>query len=270
VVLPQVDAAVLWPKRFEITTVGYLEPLRVQYYVHHPRGRLHAALVGVTVPEFYAQIEPPTLEPAKIRGRVEARIWIAPDVTYHASTRVVWIAAPAASWRARATFEPARFRGGASWYVRPPTLRATAIVGAAIGGTYTSSLEVRRPEPRVSLRTRWSIPIGMKIKVSPPNLDAAAKARAQIKLDANGRFDHRVGAHAGVAVPSIDVKTPSVDVKVKVKASGKAAVDAADKAAADARARLDVRPPTVKVKVKAPEIKIKGEASGSAGFKLGT
>ncbi|HUQ03356.1 MAG TPA: FecR family protein [Kofleriaceae bacterium] len=269
VMAPQVDAAVLWPKRFEITTVGYLEPLRMQYYVHHPRGRLHAELVGVTVPEFYAQIEPPTLEPAKIRAHVKAHIWMAPEVTYHASTRAVWIAAPSASWRAHANFEPAKLRGSVAWYVRPPTLRATAMVGATVGGTYTSNLDVRPPEPRASLRARWSIPVGMQIKVSPPNLDAAASARARVKFDASGGLDHSVVARASVKAPSIDVKAPAVDVKVKVKAAGKAAVDAADKAAADVRARLDVRPPTVNVKVKAPSIKIQGQASGSAGIKLG-
>ena len=42
VVAPRVDAAVLWPKRYEVTAVAYLEPLRTQYYVHHPRGRAHA------------------------------------------------------------------------------------------------------------------------------------------------------------------------------------------------------------------------------------
>jgi hypothetical protein len=255
VIAPQVDAAVLWPKRFEITAVGYLEPLRVQYYVHHPRGRLHAELVGITVPEFYAQIEPPTLAPAKIRAHVKAHIWIAPEVTYHASTRAVWIAAPSASWRARASFAPAKFRGGVAWYVRPPTLRATAMVGATVGGTYTSRLDVRPPEPRASLRAHWSIPVGMQVKVSPPNLDAAASARARMKLDASGGLDHSVVARA--------------DVKVKVKAGAKGAVHAADKAAADVRARLDVRPPTVNVKIKAPEIKIRGQASGSAGIKLG-
>jgi len=62
VAAPAVDAAVLWPKRFEVTAVGYLEPVRMQYYVHHPRGRIHAPLVGITIPTFYAKVTVPELD----------------------------------------------------------------------------------------------------------------------------------------------------------------------------------------------------------------
>ncbi len=284
VVAPQIDAAVLWPKRYEITAVGYLEPLRVQYYVHHPRGRVHAELVGVAVPEFYAKVEPPELDPVRVRGRVKAKIWIAPTMAYTASARPIWIAAPSASWRARATFKPAPMRGGVAWYVRPPTLRAKLLVGGDLKGKYVTRLKVKAPEPRASLRARWAVPVGLKIKVKPPNLSAAADARTRVKLDMGGRLDVRGRARADVRppaadikvkVPEIKVKAPDVKVKVggAVKAGGAAAgdvrgrADGAVKAGAGVKAGINVKPPEVKVKVKVPDVKVK--ATGSAGFKIG-
>ena len=64
------SAAVLWPKRFDATAAAYFEPLRVQYYLHHPRGRVNAELVGVAVPEFYAKVTPPELPRAKVAGKL--------------------------------------------------------------------------------------------------------------------------------------------------------------------------------------------------------
>lgn len=285
VVAPRVDAAILWPKRFEITAVGYLEPLRFQYYVHHPRGRAHAVLVGVTVPEFYASVQPPVIEPAQVRGRVKSQFWIAPSFQYTASTRPVWVTAPSIDWRTNIKVQPAAFRSNVGWYVRPPTLKSKVFLGGDIKGKWDSKLAVSAPSPRANLRASWKVPVGMKIKVGAPNLGAAANARAKFKAgvpSVNVR-DHRADMKADIK-GKLDVKAPEVkmpDVKGKigvgvgVNAGGgaqvrdhrameaKAAADA--KVKADAAVKVKVKAP--EVKIKAPEVKLKGEVKG--GFKLG-
>ncbi len=287
---PRVEAAVLWPKRFEITAAAYLEPLRVQYYVHHPRGRAHADLVGVVVPEFYAKVEPPEIEPVRVRTHVRTRIWIAPWVVVKAQARPVWIAAPQANWHAKVKVRAAPPRAKVAWYIRPPTMRSTIFFGAKVKSKYAYKVKVRAPEPRAKVRAHWKVAVpSVRIKVGPPNLDYAAKARMKVKLDGRGRIvvrDHRAGAvKAGgdasadvkgkvdVRVPDVkgkvDVKVP--DVKVRdhrdgaVKAGGevKGKADGAVKAGADVKVK--VKAP--KVKVKAPSVKVKGEAKG--GFKIG-
>src|SRR5205823_3239051 len=77
---PQAEAAILWPKRFEVTASAYLEPLRVQYYIHDPHGRANAEFVGVTVPPFYAHVEVPPPDETAVRARVRTHIWLAPEV----------------------------------------------------------------------------------------------------------------------------------------------------------------------------------------------
>jgi hypothetical protein len=200
-IAPRVDAALLWPKRFEVTAVGYLEPLRAQYYVHHPRGRMHAELAGVTVPEFYAKIEPPRVEPEAVRARVKTKLWIAPEMTFKAQTRPVWTDAPSADWWASVKVKPAPMRAKAAWYVRPPTLTASVLVGAAVRASYTSKIAVTSPETRSRLAASWKIPIGVKIKVGAPDLATAARARAALALDGTGRIVAR--DHRDVAVPQV-------------------------------------------------------------------
>jgi len=286
VIAPQVDAAVLWPKRFEVTAVGYLEPLRMQYYVHHPRGRVHAALVGITVPAFYAQVQPPPLEPARVRARVKTPIWVAPEVRFGAVARPVWVATPAASWHAKVRITAAPLRAGGAWYVRPPTLKSKLLLGVDATGTWTSQLAVSAPEPRAKLAAAWSVPVGMKIKVGAPDPRLAAKARANIDLAGGGRVDARVReradleAKAKLGVPAVkaklDVRVPAVDVKapavkvgggVKAKAGGavKLGGDAVGGAKAGMSAGVKVKAPEVKVKT--PSVKVKGEAKGT--IKLG-
>ncbi|HEY5945667.1 MAG TPA: hypothetical protein VIV40_09260, partial [Kofleriaceae bacterium] len=211
VAAPQVDAAILWPKRYEVTATAYFEPLRAQYYVHHPRGRMHAQLVGIAVPQFYAQVEPPELDPVVVRGKLKGQVWIAPQMTYHASVRPIWIAAPNASWHASIKANAAPPRAKVAWYVRPPTLKSNVLVGANVTGKWTTKLDVQPPQPRAQLAAMWTIPVGMKVKIAPPDLSAAASARAKIKLGADGQLirDHRVD----VAVPSGDVRG---DIKGKV------------------------------------------------------
>lgn len=292
-VAPRVDAAVLWPKRYEVAATGYLEPLRTQYYVHHPRGRLHAELVGVTVPEFYAKVSPPAIDPVRVRGRVKTRVWVAPEVHYTATTRPVWIGRPAVNWRAKAKIRPAPFRAKASWYVRPPALKAKVLVAAPPSAKYKVKLAVKPPQPRASLRAAWKIPVGAKVRIAPPNFEMAAKARANFKVGVGGGAhvrDHR-GAAPNVKAKvggKLDVRVPDVKAGIGVKVrdhragaigAGKAAIGGGVKVGGDvrgkigggmkagARAKVKVKAPAVKVKVKAPSVKVKGEAKGK--IKLG-
>jgi hypothetical protein len=267
VIAPRVDAAVLWPKRYELTAVAYLEPLRTQYYVHHPRGRVHAELVGVTVPAFYAKVEPLEVDPVRVRTHTKMRIWIAPEMTYRVSTRPIWIAAPAVSWRATAHVQAAPPRARVAWYVRPPSLHSKIVLGSKLQGTYTSRLRVTAPEPRASFVAAWKVPVGIRVKVGAPDLSAAASARARIKLDPGGRVvvrDHRAAA---VNVKGkLEVHAPVVNPKVHVEVRDHrdAAVKAGANVQSDAHAavKVKVQAPAVKIKVKPPEVKAKVKVQG--------
>jgi hypothetical protein len=294
VVAPRVDAAILWPKRFEVTAVGYLQPLRMQYYVHHPRGRVHAELVGVAVPEFYAKVQPPQIEVIKVRERAKLAIWVAPEMSYRVSTRPVWVAAPQADWRAKAKFTVAPPRAKVAWYVRPPSLKAKILVGANVTGKYAHKIVVAAPQPRASIRAAWKVPVGMKIKIGAPDLNAAASARSRVKLDAGGRIGMRVGGGVGGGAGldvrdrvnikagvggGLKVATPKVDVKVrnnvdaaagaKVKVKGKLDAAAGGAAGMGGVIKAKVQAPQVKVKIKAPEVKVKAKGEVKGGFKLG-
>ncbi len=301
VLLPRVDAAVLWPKRYEVTAVGYLEPLRMQYYVHHPRGRVHAELVGVTVPEFYAKVAVPQIEAPRIRSRVKTKIWIAPEVRFAATARPVWVTLPPANWHASFKVAPAAFRANGGWYMRPPTLKSKLLLGTNVTGSYKAKLKVDAPQPRANLRAAWAVPVGMKVKIGAPDLSMAAKARGNIKLNGGGRLDAsmrgagdlngkgkldvkvpdvkapdlKAKVEAKVKVPTVTV--PKVDVRGGVKAgfnaSGGARADGAAntagqaKAGASGGAAAKVKVQVPEVKIKAPEVKLKGEAKGK--IKLG-
>jgi hypothetical protein len=304
VIGPQVDAAVLWPKRFEVTANAYFEPLRAQYYVHHPVGRAHAQLVGVAVPEIYAHVDPPEIQPATVRAKIKAPVWVAPELSYKASTRPIWVTTPAASWHAKLKVKPAPARAKVAWYVRPPTLKAKLLVGANATGTWKSKLAVKPPTPRAQLAAAWKIPVGMKIKIAPPDLSAAATARAKIKLGADGRLirDHRVGVNAGmpaapdvrgdvkgkvnakiggqlhVATPQVKVPDAKAKIGVNVRDHRDAAAGAAVKVGGDVKTKVNgavKAGANVKVKVAVPKpppppsIKVEGKVKASGGFKIG-
>lgn len=279
-VAPRVDAAILWPKRYSITAVAYFEPLRTQYYIHHPRGRMHASLVGIAVPEFYAKVEPAQIEPAKVRGKLKGSIvWMVPDMTYQASARPVWVTMPNASWHASAKANIAPPRANVAWYVRPPNLKAKAIVGTQVTGNWTSHLTVGAPQPYADLQAMWTAPVGTKIRVAAPDLDAAANARAKVKLGGDGRivWDHRANAAADmktnvkgkldVKVPDVNVKVP--DVKAKVGVTVRDHRDAAVNAGANVKGAVKANVKVPEVKVPAPSVKVEGKAKVQGGFKIG-
>jgi hypothetical protein len=291
---PKISAAVLWPKRFDATAAAYFEPLRVQYYLHHPRGRLNAELVGVAVPEFYASVTPPEVPRARVSGKLKWKAFVAPQVTATAIARPVYIAAPSVDWRAKAKIHAAPPRGKVSFWVRPPDLKAKLYMGADIRAKVTPVFAVVPPAPRGQLKVDWKAKIGGKIKVAPPDLRAAASARARYKVGI-GAPDLRAGANAKVgakvAVPDVRVRAPEVragvkakvvvpDVKAKVKvavpsvkAKVKGGVDAvggvAGRAKAGVKAGANVKVKAPQVKIKAPSVKVKGEAKASGRLKIG-
>ena len=67
------------------------------------------------------------------------------------------------------------------------------LVATNITGTWKTKLDVQPPQPRAQLAAFWTIPVGMKVKIAPPDLSAAATARAKVKLGADGTLirDHR-------------------------------------------------------------------------------
>jgi hypothetical protein len=249
-VAPHVDAAVLWPKRFEVTATAFLEPLRVQYYVHHPRGRAHADLVGVAVPEFYAQVAVREPEPAQVRARANVRVYARPPtVMVRAQARPVWIAAPQPGWKVKVKARPAKARARAAWYVRPPQAPASILVGTDVKVRVQPTVVVKAREPRAKIRGQFRVqPATTRIVVRAPDLDAAAKARMKVKIK-NGVVvrDHRAGGAVDVKVREVggvDVKVRDhrdVGGKVDLKAGAGGAVDVKVRDHRDGAGKVDVK-----------------------------
>ena len=266
---PRASADALWPKRWDVTASAYLEPLRVQYYIHDRRGRAHAHWVGVTVPAFYASVTPPALPPAKLTATLAFKTFTPPEVKFTASARPVWIAAPKADWRVHAKAKVAPPRGKVAFWVRPEAPKAKAIFGAKAHATLAPTFAVRAPSARVRLSTPWSASFGHAVEVAPPNLHAAARARAHFSG----------GAQESVELPG---KSPHLalnesahmNVHAKAELKGRSAkAEAATKSKAKAEAKLSGTTSAVRVKVKAPAVKppkVKAEGKASAHFKLGT
>lgn len=251
--------------------------------MHHPRGRAYAGLVGVTVPAFYASVTPPAIEVAAVRAHVTSPVWIAPTLTYEASTRPVWVEVPAPSWNAKLSAHAEGPRGGVAWYVRPPELHAHAIVGIPATAQFTSGLTFAAPQPRASLRAAWAVPVGVHVKIGMPDVSAGMQARAHYRVGvavpdvaAGVRTEVHVpavaaGVRTEVHVPDVaggvraHVRVPVVQAGVHVRAGAAAVGDAAAQAEGAVRAGVKVRVavPTVKVKVKVPSVKVRAGAGFS-------
>lgn len=272
VVAPRVDAAVLWPKRFEVTAAAVLTPMRGQYYIHHPRGRAHAALVGVAVPAFYAQAKVPDPDPVAVRAELKSKVWVAPVPSVKAQGRAVWMTAPPPGWRAKVKVKPAPVRARVGWYVRPPDAKATVLVGMPVKGKLESKVKVMPPQSRASLRATVKAPdLGTKVKVAPPHAEVGGAVHGEVKSEVKGT----VGAGADVAVDAkleAEKKAKAAAeaaaaAKAKAEAEARAAAEAAAKAKADIKAKADV-----KVKVTPPpppKVEVKGKIEAKGGVKLG-
>jgi hypothetical protein len=271
VVEPRVHAAVLWPKRLDVVASAYLEPLRAQYYLHHPRGRMNAKFVGVLVPAFYANVTPPAVPAADLKAKLTFKVFTPPTPEFTASARAVWIAAPSADWQAKVSAKAATPRAKLDFYVRPPKLAAKAILGAEVKGKIATLFAMQAPRARGQLDAKWGLALGHSIKLAAPDLNAAAEARAQWQAEApGGAFDvdshHALNVHAPKAKLNAQGKGKLASA-VKLEAKGKALSAAAGDAKAQGNGKAQAG-----LKLKGPEIKapsVKAEAKGSASFKLG-
>ena len=268
---PRVQAAVLWPKRFDLVAHAYLEPLRAQYYLHHPHGRMNAQFVGVVVPEFYASVTPPAVPSADVKAKLDFKVFTPPTPKFTASARAVWIAAPSTDWQVKATAKAAAPRAKLGFYVRPPQLAAKALVGVEAKGKIATVFGMKPPSARGELNAKWGLALGHAIKLAAPNLQAAADARA------NWRAEMPTAGLDVKAHEALDLKGPKarleaqgkakLDAAGKLEAKGKALAGAVGEAKAEAKGKAQAG-----ISIKAPEVKpptLKAEAKGSAGFKLG-
>jgi hypothetical protein len=280
---PRLQAAVLWPKRFDATTVTFFEPLRIQYYLHHPRGRAHAQLVGIAVPSFYAGVAPPELAGAGIRSKLGFKPFTPPEVRATATARPVWIAAPNLRWHAKLNADVAPPRGKVAFWVRPPQLKSKAMLNADIKAKVVPAFAVRPPQARGQLKGKAGFALGHKIKVARPDLDAAAKARtswtlagsapkveagAERELTAKAKLNAKAKAPEAKGKLSAKAKLGLAEAKFSAKkralATSTADARVNSKAEAKAGAELKLKAP----EVKPPQVKVSGKAS--AKFKLGT
>jgi hypothetical protein len=266
-------------------TPTYLEPLRVQYYVHHPRGRAHAPLVGVTVPPFYASVTVADPEPAAVRARVKTRVYVAPVVKVRPQARAVWIGSPPPGWRAKVKVKvkPAPVRARVGWYVRPPNFKGSVLVGMPVKAKLAHGLKVAAPRPRADVGGGFKGRLGGKIRVEPPDLGAAAKARMKVKLGTGGIMVRPPAAQASVRAHT------EAETKAKLDAAGRIKGDIHAPAVPDAKVRVKpdrLKAPTppaggvgagadVKVKLKVPapppppKVEVKGKIDAKAKLKIG-
>lgn len=230
----EVHAAVLWPKRLDAVALAYLEPLRTDYYLHHPRGRAEAQFVGIAVPAFYARVTPPALPPGHAK-KLGFTAFVPPVVIPTPSARAVWIGAPSVGWHATARGHVAPPRGGIAFWVRPPKWRAHATLGADVRGQVAPCFAIGAPAPRGRMKVRWGVALGPKVKLPAPDLQAAAKARLAWHADLGGP---NLTAH--VPEPDLEGRVHGkLVVGVRGKAAAKADLKAQLHAAKQARARLE-------------------------------
>jgi hypothetical protein len=261
-VSPRVDAAVLWPKRLEATAAAFLEPLRLQYYVHHVRGRAQAPFVGVAIPAFFAKVTPPSVSE---RIALDFKLFTPPLLTPKANDHAVWVAAPTAGWHAQVKAHAAAPRGQVAFWIKPPKLHACATLGASVKAQAPTRFELRPAVPRSELKTAWSVVLGEKIKLDPPNLGAAGSARASWTV--GGPVPALVmaaGAEEELELPALEAE---VSAKGKLKAPElKAQTKAQLKAQSKAKAELETRAKGAEARLKGAEARAK--ASGEVKVKL--
>lgn len=292
---PRVDAAVLWPKRFDATAVAFFEPLRLQYYVHHARGRAHAPFVGVSIPAFFAEVTPPALPPGQLELRFKA--FVPPVPSFKGNAHPVWIAAPNAGWHAQAKAHVAPPRGQVAFWMRPAKLKAKATLGAQVKAKLPTRFDVHAPSPHARLKGKWDFTLGEKVAVAPPDLGAAAIARSSFAvgggipdLTVGAHMDERAAAHGLHANVNADVnakvKLKGPELRAQLRAEAKLKAAAREKARAEARLAAAQRTSAdvaskarasasggVKVKLKVPQVsapKVSGSAKAeSRGTKGG-
>lgn len=175
---PLVQASVLWTKRFDASAALYLEPMRMHYYVHTLRGRAQAKFVGLTVPSFYARVTPPDVPLAKVRGKLSFEACALPEAKVTASTRAVFLASPDVEWRGHVSAQAAASRGRLGFWLRPPVYKAKATLGAKAKAELEPTFAAKEPGARGELKGKVAVVLGQKLKLDPPDMQAALKARS--------------------------------------------------------------------------------------------
>jgi hypothetical protein len=270
---PRLAAAVLWHKRYHVVSDVHLEPVRTYYYLHHPRGRTHAAAVGFEIPSFYARARL-AADVAPPRARVKVAVFQPPRVRASAKLKKrIFIGAPRVGWYGgvKARIRPAPIK--AAWYVRPKAPRAKVIVGARASGKLDGAFGVIAPRPRAGAGLRFRG--GIKAAAHRPGVRAGAGVKArvpQVKVKApdarvKAGAKVRAGVKARVKAPEIKVKAPRVKAVggVRAKAGGGARAGAGAGAKVKAGAGVRVKKPAIK----APKVKAKGSVKAKGGIKIG-
>jgi hypothetical protein len=270
----RVDAAVLWPKRYEAALVAVLEPMRLAYYVHHEKGRAHARFVGVTVPAFHAQIAPP----AGPEPKLAFMPFVLPRPVATSDAHGLWIAAPPAGWHTQVRARPAVARGEIAFWMRPAKLKSSLLLGASARSELPTRFEVKQPTPRAELKGAWSVELGRTLELDV-NLGSARLARSAF-IHGEVLPDAEIAAHvdAHAEAPALEGAV-EMDKKLRAKVrKGKKRVESAAKLGGELRADVestgkqlrtraaegaakleaDVRPP-----------KLSGEVRGEASLSLG-
>lgn len=273
----RVDAAVLWPKRYEAALVAVLEPMRLAYYVHHAKGRAHARFVGVTVPAFHAQVAPPAAA-ADAKLQLAFVPFVLPQPVATSDAHGLWIAAPPAGWHTQVRARPAVARGELAFWMRPPKLESTLLLGAAARGELPVRFEVKQPTPRAELKGAWALELGRTLELDV-NLGSARLARSAHlhgEVLPEAELEASVDAHA--EAPALE-SAIEVDRKARLKLKkGKARLESAAKAGAELRADIEAK--SKERRVRAAETaakleanirppKLSGEVRGEAKLSLG-
>jgi len=187
--------------------------------------------------------------------------------------RPVWIATPQADWKVKVKVKPAPARAKVRWYVRPPKVRATAMVGVEVKAPVVPTVKVVAKAPRAKVRVHGDaavkVTVGGRIKVRAPDLDAAARARAAVKLEGGVMVrDHRrhgADAAAGVDVQvrdhRDDVAVPAADVDVKVRDHR----DDAVKATGEIKGGVDVKVRDHRGDAKDVDVKVRDRRDDAKG-----
>lgn len=237
-------AAILLHKKYHAVVHAHLLPLRVAFYAHHPVGRVHAEAVGYKVPKFFAKVKIKAVPAAAVKGHLHMAVYMPPKVKKPAKKSVT-LAPPKAHWYAGIKGKVKIKARPATWYVRPPKVNASAVLGTAIKGSVKTVFAVPDPAPLAKAKVAIAIHgdlsghAGAAHEMHGEVNDHAAHGMA-VSQEAKGKVG--AGIHAGV------------DVKAGVHANGKAAVGAAGHAAAGAAG-----------KVKSHAVKVKGAVGHATG-----
>ena len=178
----RVDAAIVWPKRYEATAAAFLAPIRIAHYVLDQDGRSIANAVGIAIPQALSHdlyVASSTTGSEEIRKRTETPVWVLDAPRAVAQPRVVWPLDPPAHW----SFAPPRTK---PWYTRHDRLATPVIVGVPAKTHVLSHLDLQPAQTRDQLVAMWPVPV-RSFHVQEPDMALEQRTRAKLKLE-DGRI----------------------------------------------------------------------------------